>query len=80
MEKKRERFRRFFADKPTGAVKHYSKKYAATALSICSFVLCALSVLGFTRADVLVALRGVDTSKMNAEEIIKLAMKKLVKI
>jgi Holliday junction DNA helicase RuvA len=40
----------------------------------------ALSVLGFTRADVLVALRGVDTSKMNAEEIIKLAMKKLVKI
>ena len=40
----------------------------------------ALSVLGFTRADILVALRGVDTSKMNAEEIIKLAMKKLVKI
>ena len=40
----------------------------------------ALSVLGFTRADILVALRGVDTSKMSAEEIIKTAMKKLVKI
>ena len=39
----------------------------------------ALSVLGFTRADILVALRGVDTSKMTAEEIIKTAMKKLVK-
>ena len=40
----------------------------------------ALSVLGFSRADVMVALRGTDTSKMNAEEIIKTAMKKLVKI
>ncbi len=39
----------------------------------------ALSVLGFSRADVMVALRGLDTSKMNAEEIIKAAMKKLVK-
>ncbi len=39
----------------------------------------ALSVLGFSRADVMVALRGIDTSKMNAEEIIKNAMKKLVK-
>ena len=39
----------------------------------------ALSVLGFSRADIMVALRGVDTSKMNAEEIIKTAMKKLVK-
>ena len=39
----------------------------------------ALSVLGFSRADVMVALRGTDTSKMNAEEIIKTAMKKLVK-
>ena len=39
----------------------------------------ALSVLGFSRADIMVALRGTDTSKMNAEEIIKTAMKKLVK-
>lgn len=39
----------------------------------------ALSVLGFSRADIMVALRGVDTSKMTAEEIIKTAMKKLVK-
>lgn len=39
----------------------------------------ALSVLGFTRADIMVALRGIDTSKMSAEEIIKSAMKKLVK-
>ncbi len=39
----------------------------------------ALSVLGFSRADIMVALRGVDTSKMTAEEIIKTAMKKLVR-
>ena len=39
----------------------------------------ALSVLGFSRVDIMVALRGVDTSKMTAEEIIKTAMKKLVK-
>ena len=39
----------------------------------------ALSVLGFSRVDVIVALRGIDTSKMTAEEIIKAAMKKLVK-
>ena len=39
----------------------------------------ALSVLGFSRADIMVALRGIDTSKMTAEEIIKTAMKKLVK-
>ena len=39
----------------------------------------ALIVLGFSRADVMVALRGVNTSSMNAEEIIKTAMKKLVK-
>lgn len=39
----------------------------------------ALSVLGFSRADIMVALRGIDTSKMTAEEIIKTAMKKLVR-
>ena len=39
----------------------------------------ALSVLGFSRSDIMVALRGVNTSQMTAEEIIKTAMKKLVK-
>lgn len=44
-----------------------------------SDALDALSVLGFQRADVMVAIRGIDTASMNAEEIIKAAMKKLVK-
>ncbi len=52
---------------------------AQESTSELSDALDALSVLGFSRADVMVALRGVDTSKMNAEEIIKAAMKKLVK-
>ena len=39
----------------------------------------ALSAIGYTRAEITAALRGVDTSKMTLEEIFKAATKKLMK-
>ena len=39
----------------------------------------ALSAIGYTRAEITTALRGVDTSKMTLEEIFKAATKKLMK-
>ena len=39
----------------------------------------ALSAIGYTRAEITSALRGVDTSKMTLEEIFKAATKKLMK-
>jgi len=47
MGNKKERLARLFADKPRKEVKRYSKKYAAVMLSVCSVILCVLSVLGF---------------------------------
>ena len=39
----------------------------------------ALMVLGYTRAEVLYALKGIDTEKTELEEIIRTALKKLMK-
>ncbi len=39
----------------------------------------ALSAIGYTRSEIMTALRGVDTSKMSLEEIFKAATKKLMK-
>lgn len=39
----------------------------------------ALSAIGYTRAEILSALRGVDTSKMSVEEIFKTATKRLIR-
>ena len=39
----------------------------------------ALSAIGYTRSEIMTALRGVDTSKMSLEEIFKTATKKLMK-
>ncbi len=47
MENKKERYARLFAEKPEREIKRYSKKYAAAMLSVCSVILCVLSVLGF---------------------------------
>ena len=47
MEKKKERIKHLFEDKQAVEVKTYSKKYAATMISIISVVLCVLSVAGF---------------------------------
>ncbi len=47
MGRKREKVKRLFEDKPIEETKIYSKKYAATVLSIISVALCVLSVIGF---------------------------------
>ena len=47
MENKKERIKHLFEDKQATEVKTYSKKYAATMISIISVVLCALSIAGF---------------------------------
>jgi len=39
----------------------------------------ALSAIGYTRSEIMTALRGVDTSNMSLEEIFKTATKKLMK-
>ncbi len=39
----------------------------------------ALTAIGYTRSEILTALRGVDTSKMSLEEIFKAATKRLMK-
>lgn len=39
----------------------------------------ALSVIGYTKAEILSALRGVDTSSMSVEEIFKAATKRLMR-
>lgn len=46
MGKRRERVKHLFEDKQIETKKHYSKRYAATVLSIISIVLCILTVLG----------------------------------
>lgn len=46
MGKRREKVKHLFEDKQIQTTKHYSKKYAATVLSIISIVLCILTVLG----------------------------------
>ena len=46
MGKRKEKVKHLFADKHIETTKTYSKKYAATLLSIISAVLCVLSVLG----------------------------------
>lgn len=47
MGKRKERVKHLFDDKPIQAeTKHYSKRYAATVISIISTVVCILSVLG----------------------------------
>ncbi len=40
----RERLKKIFVDKPLGETKHYSKKSAATLLSIISIVVCVVTV------------------------------------
>ena len=47
MENKKDRIKHLFEDKQATEVKTYSKKYAATMISIISVVLCALSIAGF---------------------------------
>lgn len=44
---RRERVKKIFADKPLGESKPYSKKSAATLISIISVVVCVLTVAGF---------------------------------
>ena len=50
-----------------------------TASSELSDAIEALSAIGYTRSEIMTALRGVDTSKMSLEEIFKTATKKLMK-
>lgn len=47
MGKKRERVQGMFRDKELVEVKHYSKRTAATLLSVISVITCLLSILGF---------------------------------
>ncbi len=47
MGNKREKVKHLFEDKPQPKTKTYSKRYAATVLSVISVVLCVLSVVGF---------------------------------
>ncbi len=47
MGERREKVKHLFEDKPLTETKTYSKRYAATVLSIISVVLCVLSVVGF---------------------------------
>lgn len=46
MSEKKEKVKRLFEDKAIETDKHYSKRYAATVLSVTSVVLCVLTVLG----------------------------------
>ncbi|MBO5203497.1 MAG: TVP38/TMEM64 family protein [Clostridia bacterium] len=62
MGKKREKVKRLFADKPLKETKHYSKRYAATVLSVISVCLCVLSVLGF----IFIKTRFSDTDAIKA--------------
>ncbi len=39
----------------------------------------ALTVLGYSRSEVAAALRGIDTTSMNVDDIIRLALKKLMR-
>ena len=62
MGKRKEKVKRLFADKQFEETKTYSKKYAATVLSVISVTVCILSVLGvvflrthFSDTDVLKA-------------------------
>ena len=47
MATKKEKFKKLFQDKEQRDVKHYSKKRAASILTVFSVVLCVLSVIGF---------------------------------
>ncbi len=47
MGKRKEKVKKLFRDKELGEVKHYSKKVAATVLSVISAVSCILAILGF---------------------------------
>ncbi len=47
MGKKREKVKHLFEDKPQTETKTYSKRYAATVLSVISVMLCILSIAGF---------------------------------
>lgn len=57
MGDRRDKVKRLFEDKPKTQTQTYSKKYAATVLSVISAVLCVLSVLGF----ILIKMRFSDT-------------------
>ena len=46
MANKKENVKHLFEDKPIETDKHYSKRYAATVLSVISVVLCILTVIG----------------------------------
>lgn len=46
MGKRKERAKKLFADKELAQTKHYSKRYAATVLSIISALICVLTVVG----------------------------------
>ncbi len=62
MGDKREKVKHLFEDKPQTAVKTYSKRYAATVLSVLSVVLCVLSIAGF----LFVRTRFADTDAIKA--------------
>ncbi|MBQ9112352.1 MAG: TVP38/TMEM64 family protein [Clostridia bacterium] len=62
MGKRREKVRHLFADKQLKETKHYSKRSAAAILSVCSVLLCVLSVLGF----IFIKTRFSDTDAIKA--------------
>lgn len=62
MGKRREKAKRLLADKLRKETKHYSKRYAATVLSVVSVSLCVLSILGF----ILIKTRFSDTDAIKA--------------
>ena len=62
MGNKRERAKKLLADKEFGETKHYSKRYAATVLSVISLVMCLLAVVG-------IILIGRYFSKENYEQL-----------
>ncbi len=60
--KKREQVKHLFEDKPLTETKTYSKRYAATVLSVISVVLCVFSVIGF----LIIRARFEDTNAIKA--------------
>lgn len=47
MGNKKEKVKKLLEDKELGETKHYSKRVAATVLSVASILICVLSVIGF---------------------------------
>ena len=56
---------------------HILKKY--TALHGETLQAAALAVLGYSQSEIAVALKGIDLEALSLEEVIKQALKKMVK-